>query len=145
VRILAVDHGELRIGIAVSDLSGTLARPLTIIEHKSRTSDVKRVLDLAREQGAQMIIVGESLDEQGQPNRAGKRARMFANALREATDAPVVMWDESLSSQDARRWRLLSGAPRKRRRERIDAIAAAVVLQSYLDSPRADNGKGSTQ
>jgi putative Holliday junction resolvase len=137
VRILGVDHGERRIGIAISDPTGTLARSLAIIEHESRAADVKRVLALAREHGAEEIVVGESLDEQGQPNLAGRRAGLFAEVLRASAGLRVVMWDESLSSQDARRIRIAGGASRKRRREHIDAAAAAVILQSYLDSQQA--------
>jgi putative holliday junction resolvase len=142
VRVLAVDHGERRLGIAISDPTGMLARPLLIFEHKSRAADVLRVLDLAREQQAQAIVVGESLDEQGQPNQAGRRARLFAEALRQSSMLIVVMWDESLSSQDARSWRIAGGAPRKRRRARIDAAAAAVMLQTYLDAQQTSTHGG---
>lgn len=134
MRTLAVDHGARRIGIAISDLTGTLARPLTIIDHISRAADAQRVLEVAREQQVELIVVGESLDEQGQPNPAGRSARRFADALTAAADIRVVMWDESLSSQDARDWRITSGASRKRRRARIDSAAAAVILQSFLDA-----------
>ena len=134
-------RSERRLGIAISDQTGMLARPLLIIEHKSRATDALRVLGLAWEQQAQMIVVGESLDEQGQPNQAGRRARLFAEALRQSSTLQVVMWDESLSSQDARTWRIAGGVSRKRRRARIDAAAAAVILQSYLDAQQT-SGQG---
>ena len=134
--LLAVDHGEKRLGLAVSDGTDTIARPLGIIEHVSRAADAQRVLALAASHGATMIVVGESTDEEGHPNLAGRRARRFAEALRDLTPLPVVMWDESLSSRDAMEWRMAGGASRKRRRARIDAAAAAVILQSYLDAQR---------
>ena len=137
MRVLAVDHGARRIGVAISDLTATLARPLTIIAHESRARDAERVLKLAREHQIQVIVVGESLDEQGEPNAAGRRARLFAEALRASAELRVVMWDESLSTQDARRLRIAGGASKKRRGARIDAAAAAVILQSYLESQQA--------
>jgi putative holliday junction resolvase len=140
VRILAVDHGERRIGIAISDATGTLARPLVIIEHESRAADAQRVLVIAKENDVQRIVVGESLNEAGQPNEAGRRARRFADALRMSIDCPVVMWDESLSTQDARLMRIAGGTSRKRRRAGIDAAAAAIILQSYLDSKQGRSG-----
>jgi putative pre-16S rRNA nuclease len=136
VRALGVDHGEKRIGIAISDETGTLAAPLTIIKHISRIEDARRVLDLAETHGAGVIVVGESTDESGLPNLAGVRATRFAELLKTTTQTPVIMWDESLSSQDARERRLAAGARRKKRRSPIDALAAAVMLQSYLDSAR---------
>jgi putative Holliday junction resolvase len=142
VRVLAVDHGERRIGIAISDAAGLLARPLAIIDHNSRATDAQRVLDLAREQEAQVIVVGESFDEQGLPNRAGRRAQRFAEALRRSTDLRVVMWDESLTSQDARSLRIAGGVSAKRRRAPIDDAAAALLLQSYLDSKEVKDGRG---
>lgn len=142
MRVLAVDHGERRIGIAVSDVTGTLARPLTIVQHQSREADARSVQDLARAQEADLIVVGESLDEEGRPNQAGRRAQLFAAALGASGEFRVEMWDESMSSQDARRLRLEGGASRKHRAHAIDAAAAAVILQSYLDAhkPAASPG-----
>lgn len=134
--LLAVDHGEKRLGLAVSDVTNTIARPLEIIEHVSRATDAQRVLAIAASHGVTMIVIGESTDEEGHPNLAGRRARRFGEALRDLTPLPVVLWDESLSSRDALEWRMAGGASRKRRRARIDAAAAAVILQSYLDAQR---------
>ena len=142
MRVMAVDHGERRIGLAISDLTGTLARPLAMIQHESGLADAHRVIALAQEHHINLIVVGESLDEQGEPNRAGRRARRFADALEASGNLRVVMWDESLSTQDARSWRIASGASRKRRAGRIDAAAAAVILQSYLDSKENRESQG---
>jgi putative Holliday junction resolvase len=134
MRALAIDHGEKRIGIAVSDQTGTLARPLAIIEHVARTVDAGRVVELAMANEAALIVIGQSTDEQGIPNPAGRRAARFADALRLQTDVPVVLWDESLSTQDARAARIAGGISRKRRAKHIDAVAASIILQSYLDA-----------
>jgi len=137
MRVLGVDHGEKRIGIAISDLTGTLARPLTTIEHASRIKDAAQVATLAHEHAVEMIVIGQSFDEEGHANPAGRRAERFAEALRAQTQLPIVLWDESLSTADARQFRFETGAPRKQRSGHMDEAAAAVILQSYLDENRA--------
>jgi putative Holliday junction resolvase len=132
-RILAVDHGEKRIGLAISDESRTIATPLGVLNHVSRAMDAARVAATARERDVVLIVIGQSLDEEGAPNAAGRSARRFADALRAQTDLPLVFWDESLTTQDARAARLAMGAPRKKRGGHLDDLAAAVLLQSYLD------------
>lgn len=134
MRILAVDHGEKRIGLALSDPTATIARPLRVIEHISRLMDAAQVATLAQENGVGLIVIGQSFDEEGQPNLAGRRAAKFAAALREQTSIPVVLWDESFSTQDARAARIELGVSRKKRSGHQDALAAVVILQSYLES-----------
>jgi putative Holliday junction resolvase len=140
MRVLAVDHGERRIGLAVSDPTGTLARPLTVLEHRSKVIDAARVSEAAAEQDAGLIVVGQSLDEEGRPNAAGRRAEGFAAALRSQTAIPIVLWDESMSTQDARAARLAAGVTRKGRGAAVDAEAAAVILQSYLGARSTSTG-----
>jgi putative holliday junction resolvase len=137
MRIMGVDHGEQRIGIAISDPTGTIAGPLSVIQHVSRAVDAAQVAALAAEQQAELIVVGQSFDEEGQANAAGRRAERFADALRTQTSLPIVLWDESLSTVDAREYRIQMGVPRKKRAGHLDDAAAAVILQSYLDSQRA--------
>jgi len=134
MRILAVDHGEKRIGLAISDPTGTIANPLTVIQHVSRTIDAAQVSALAAEHGAGAIVVGQSFDEDGQPNLAGRRAARFAEALREQTNLLVELWDESFSTQKARAARIQMGVSRKQRTGHLDQLAATVILQSYLDA-----------
>ena len=132
--ILAVDPGSKRIGLAVSDPSGSIANPLTVIEHVSRPLDAAAIAQIASDQKAKRIIVGQSLDEQGQPTLEGRRAARLAAALRSQTDLPVELWDESFSTQEARAARIAMGAPKSKRRGHMDALAATVILQSYLDA-----------
>ena len=106
MRILAVDHGEKRIGLALSDPTATIASPFKVIEHVSRLMDAAQVATLAQENEVGLIVVGQSFDEEGQPNLAGRRAAKFAATLREQTSTPVVLWDESFSTQDARAARI---------------------------------------
>jgi len=133
MRILAVDHGEKRIGIALSDESATIASPLKVIEHISRALDAAQVADLAAQYNAVLIVVGQSFDEEGMPNPAGRRAARFADELKNQTDIPIELWDESFSTQDARAARIELGVSRKNRAGHQDALAAAVILQSYLE------------
>ncbi|NCP88381.1 MAG: Holliday junction resolvase RuvX [Anaerolineae bacterium CG_4_9_14_3_um_filter_57_17] len=136
MKILAVDYGQKNIGLAVSDETETLARPLTILPHVSRPADCAVVLAQASVQAAAKIIVGVSYDESGAPNLAGRQALHFAEALREQTVLSVEMWDETLTTQDARAARLASGARRKNRAGHLDATAAAILLQDYLERLR---------
>jgi putative Holliday junction resolvase len=136
MRILGVDHGEKRIGLAISDPTGTIAGPLNVIQHVSRALDAAQVAALAAEHGAELIVVGQSFDEEGRPNAAGRSAERFAEALKAQTPLPIVMWDESMSTADARAFRLEMGASRKKRAGHMDEAAAAVILQSYLDAQR---------
>lgn len=134
MRILAVDPGSKHIGVAISDPSGVLARPLLVFEHVARLADAARVAELAREQGAGTILVGQSLDEDGRPTFEGRRSARFAEALKTQIDLPVVLWDEALTTDDARQLRRESGAPPRKRRGHLDDLAAAILLQSYLES-----------
>jgi putative pre-16S rRNA nuclease len=134
VRVLAVDHGKKRIGLALSDSTGTIASPLTVLQHSARLVDAAVVANLAVQNDVGLIVVGQSFDEEGRPNAAGRRAARFADSLRAQTQVAVVLWDESLSTQDARLARVQLGGSRKRRLGHLDELAAAVILQSYLDA-----------
>lgn len=134
MRILAVDHGEKRIGLALSDPTAAIASPLKVIEHISRPIDAAQVADLALQNGAGLIVVGQSFDEEGRPNLAGRRAARFAEALRSQTQIPVLLWDESFSTQDARTARLEMGVSRKNRGGHLDELAAVMILRSYLEA-----------
>jgi putative holliday junction resolvase len=134
MRILAVDHGEKRIGLALSDPTGTIASPLAVIKHVSRLMDAAQVANLAAEHGVGLIVIGQSFDEEGHPNLAGRRAAKFAQSLKEQSQIPVVLWDESFSTQDARAACIELGIPRKQRAGHRDALAAVVILQSYIES-----------
>lgn len=132
-RILAVDPGDQRIGLAVSDLSGTIANPLTVVKHISRQIDSATIVAIAVEQGAEWIVVGQALDSEGKIGPRARKAQRIAEAIQSQTDIPVVMWDESDSTRLARQARLDLGVSRKRRSGHLDELAAVVILQSYLD------------
>jgi putative Holliday junction resolvase len=134
MKILAVDPGEKRIGLAISDESGTIANPLYVIPHTSRVVDAAQVAERASSLDVQKIIVGQSFDDEGNPNRAGVMAARFADALRQQTSLPVELWDESFTTQDARSSRIALGVSRRKRSGHLDELAAAILLQSYLDA-----------
>lgn len=134
MRVLAVDPGEKNLGIALSDPTGTIANPLTVLRHTSRQVDAALIAALAQEHGAELIVVGQALDEEGRPTPQGRRAARLAAAIRAQTSLPVVLWDESLSTQEARAARLAMGAPRHKRRGHLDHLAATYILQTYLDA-----------
>lgn len=136
MRILAVDHGEKRIGLAISDPTATIASPLKVIRHVSRVIDAAQVAEMALQNDAGLIVVGQSYDEDGNPNPSGRRAGRFADELRSQTNIPVVLWDESHSTQIARAARIELGVSRKKRAGHQDEFAAVVILQSYLESKR---------
>ena len=96
MRILAVDHGEKHIGLAISDPTATIASPLKVIQHVSRLMDAAQVANLASKMTRSLIVIGQSFDEEGNPNLAGRRAAKFAQALKEQTQIPVILWDELL-------------------------------------------------
>ena len=134
MRILAVDPGTNRHGLALSDPTATLARPLAVIPHVSRPLDAAAIAQTAAEHHAGRIIVGQTFDLDGKPDLSGRRAARLAAAIRTQTDLPVELWDESSTTQDARSAKIELGPARKKRRGHLDDLAAAVILQSYLDA-----------
>lgn len=139
MRILAVDSGEKRIGLAISDPTGTLARPLKVIPHTNRQADAAEIVSLAEAEEAGLIIIGEATDVDGKPNFSGRKSRRLAAAVRRLTSIPVEMWDESYSTKDAQQTRIRLGQKKTTRGDHLDDKAAAIVLQSYLDAHKKDN------
>ena len=133
MRALGVDPGEANLGIAVSDESGLLARPLATFRHTSRAEDAGRIVAFAQQQAVGAIVLGYALDSDGRPGHQARHAEKLAQALRERTVLPVLLHDESFSSQEAADSLRAAGKTRRARREEIHAAAAAALLQSYLD------------
>ncbi len=137
-RILAIDPGEKRIGVAAADLRIRVAVPVTTID--AGADPVEAVAQLAREQDAQALVVGLALTLSGALGPQAQRAQALADALAGRLDIPVHTWDERLTSAEARRRLPRPGrraSVRKRRSKGdLDAMAAAIILQAYLDSER---------
>jgi len=134
MRILAVDPGSKRIGIAVSDSTASIAQPLVVIPHVSRLVDAAAVAELAVSHEVGLIIVGQSLDGEGKPTFEGRRSARFAEALQTQSKIPILLWDEAFTTRDARATRVSMGVTRRKRSGHLDSLAAAILLQSYLDS-----------
>lgn len=132
-RVLGVDPGDQRIGVAVSDPTGTIANPLRVIKHVARLLDAAQVAQIAAEQGAVKIVIGCPYDIDGESGPQARKSERFAEALRSQTDLPVVLWDESGSTQAARAARIAMGARRAKRAGHLDELAATYILQTYLD------------
>jgi len=134
MRIMAVDPGEKRIGLAISDPTGTIASPLTVLQHVSRPVDAATIADLANQNEVGLIIIGKSLDEEGMPTVQSRRSDRMALAIQEQCDIPITAWDESFSTQIARQARIEMGTKRQKRSGHLDELAATIILQSYLDN-----------
>ena len=137
MRALALDLGSRRIGVAVSDLTGTVASPLTVIQRsKSRRHDYERIAALVRVEEADVVVVGLPLSLSGAEGPAAKAARTEARALASVVDVPIETFDERLSTVTAERSLAEANVRGPARRQVIDKVAAAVFLQAYLDQRR---------
>ncbi len=135
-RILGVDLGSRRIGVAVSDPGGVIASPLATIERSGDAErDRRAIVSMAVEQEARTVVVGLPREMSGRLGPAAKAARAEVEALEVlASDIEFALMDERLTTVIADRSMIGAGAKRKERRQKIDQVAAAVILQSYLES-----------
>jgi putative Holliday junction resolvase len=136
-RTLGLDFGERRVGVAVSDPTGTLARPLVTIVRRSREEDFAAIGELVAEHGVGLVVVGQPLTLDGTEGPQARRVCRYAKALADHLPVPVASWDERYSTVTA--GEILRQNRKKRRpgtcaKGEVDAVAAAVILQSYLDS-----------
>ncbi len=132
MRYLALDLGDRRIGVAVSDSLGMLARPVEVFERRSRVADFEYIRTLIQHHKAEALVVGLPLNLNGTEGRQVAWVRDYTEALKDTLSVPIILWDERLSSEKA--IDILRQQGRNPRTEPIDAVAAAVILQSYLDS-----------
>ena len=139
-RILGLDFGDRRIGVALSDPLGCTAQPLTTLERASWKRDLGRLRDLVREHEVGRIVVGMPLGMDGGRNERVRLTEEFIDRLRSTTELPVDPWDERLTTVQAERILLLGDVSRARRRGAIDRLAAVIILQSYLDARACGSG-----
>jgi putative Holliday junction resolvase len=132
MKVLAIDPGEKRIGVAVSDPTGTLARPLRVVKHVARAKDARAVADIASEEAVALIVIGQALDSEGGIGPQARKSIRFADALRELTEIPIRLWDESGTTQAAIQSRVALGTSRKKRKGHLDDLAASILLQDFL-------------
>lgn len=134
MRVLGLDFGTERVGVAVSDELGIIAQPIEFIHWRPVVGFWKRLRALHRDFSCERILVGMPRNMDGSYGPAAEAVKQFIEQLRREMDVPIQAWDERLSSVQANRVLLEANVSRKKRKERIDKMAAAVILQSYLDS-----------
>lgn len=133
-RILALDLGKKRIGLALSDQLGITAQGLDTMERTGRRDDVEALRRLAVQHGVTLILIGDPLNMSGTPSRQGDYTRDFARELEYKTGLPVKFWDERWTSREAERVLRGSGIAHSERKPAIDRLSAVILLQSFLDS-----------
>lgn len=140
MRILALDHGTVRIGVAISDELGMLAHPLDFLPAEPPTEFLDRLKKLVQEREVALVLVGLPRNMDGSYGPAVRKVEEFVILLKETIPIPVRTWDERLTTLQAHRMLAESGKRSKERRGRVDSSAAAVLLQSYLDAQAANPG-----
>lgn len=134
MRILALDHGTVRIGVAVSDDLKMIAQPLEFIPAEPFANFLTRLKEIILAKEVEMILVGIPRNMDGSYGPAAEKAQQFILVLKEALTIPIKSWDERLTSVQANRFLIEAGIRREKRKTKVDQTAAAIMLQSYLDS-----------
>jgi putative Holliday junction resolvase len=134
MRVLALDHGTQRIGVAVSDPMKMIAQPLETIPAEPFGDFLKRLKELIHQQEVDLILIGMPRNMDGSYGESAQRVREFMAVLRDAVTVPLRTWDERLTSALAERFLREGNVRGRERREKVDKTAAAILLQSYLDS-----------
>ncbi len=135
--ILGLDYGEKRIGVALANGEGFLAIPMTVIERTGEKADLDKVLALTEEYGVEQIVVGLPRSLDGSIGRQAEEVLAFTTALSQHIKIPVDTWDERFSTVEAESLLLDAGMKREKRKGHRDAMAAAIILQGYLDNKKA--------
>jgi putative holliday junction resolvase len=134
MRVLAIDHGAKRIGLALSDELGMVALPLETFPAEPLSALLERLKELITEKQVELVLVGMPRNMDGSYGPAATKTQQFVTVLREAIDIPVQTWDERLTTMQANRLLIQADVRRDKRKQKVDKIAAAILLQSYLDS-----------
>ncbi|MBI4321653.1 MAG: Holliday junction resolvase RuvX [Chloroflexi bacterium] len=133
MRLLGLDVGDKRIGVAVSDPDLWLAQSLTVIQRVSSKRDFQAIADLVREYEVEKVIIGLPRTMAGEIGEQARKVQEFGRELEERSGMPVEFWDERLTTTGAQKLMIAAGVKRARRKQIIDAVAAALILQGYLD------------
>jgi putative Holliday junction resolvase len=133
MRILAIDFGMRRMGLAVSDALGMTAQGLPTLARTRVEDDLRKIQELAEEYSTERVIVGNPLGHGGGETTMSRQAAEFAEKLRRRVNCPVLLWDERLTSVEANRALRAAGLSLGKRRRAVDRVAASLLLQNYLD------------
>lgn len=134
MRVLALDHGSKRVGVALSDALGVIAQPVGYWDAEPFSGFLTRLKAFLTEKEVALILVGMPRNMDGSYGPAALKVQEFMGVLRTAITVPLQAWDERLTSVQANRLLIEGGVRRNQRKEKVDSLAAAVLLQSYLDS-----------
>lgn len=136
-RIMGIDYGVHRIGVALSDLLGCTAQPFEVVERVSIKKDIERLREIARSKEVELVVMGLPLNMDGTPGMLTDEVNGFAARIGEALKVPVELYDERLTTLQAERMLIEEGdVSREKRKQVRDKVAAALILQAYLDSKR---------
>jgi putative Holliday junction resolvase len=133
MRILAIDPGDKRIGLAITDPTGTIATPLQVLLHVSREQDAQTIKELATRNQVVLVVIGVALDEDGGDTPSSRKARRLGDTLASILDVKIIYEDEAGSTREARETALTAGFRQRERKGHLDQMAAAILLQRYLD------------
>jgi putative Holliday junction resolvase len=133
MRVLALDHGTKRIGVAVSDELKMIAQPLEYISAEPFADFLDRLKEIIREKEVELVVVGMPRNMDGSYGPAALKVEAFVAALKGAITTPIQTWDERLTSAQANRLLIQGGVRRDKRKQKVDKMAAAILLQSFLD------------
>lgn len=134
MKILGLDYGDRRIGVAVSDAFGWTAQGLTVIERRQPGGDIDQIAKLVTEHGIEEVVVGLPKNMNGSIGPRGELCMAFAEELKAVLQIPVHLWDERLTTVSAHRTLIEADVSRKKRKGVVDKMAASLILQNYLDS-----------
>jgi putative Holliday junction resolvase len=136
-RLMGLDVGDRRIGVAVSDPLGLTAQPVLTLVRSNRRQDLKSLMRLIRKYSCQELVVGNPLYMSGDQSPQAAKAQGFAQMLREQTGLPVHLWDERLTTTEAHRHLYTAGVAGSEHRAVVDQVAAVLILQGFLDKRRS--------
>lgn len=136
MKIMAVDYGDARTGLAACDRTEFLASPIGVIQEYNFDNTVKKVSYAVQEYAVQMVVVGHPLNMDGTAGERAQKCALFAEKLKELVDVPVVLWDERSTTVSAHQVLNETNTRGKKRKEVVDAVAATIILESYLNYRR---------
>lgn len=138
-RVLAIDPGDVWIGLAISDETRRLSRALTVLKHESRAQDAQTIVRLAEENGVGLIVIGITYDDEGEPTPQGRKSLRLGEAIRAVKEIDLRYWDESFTTNEAVALPRPRRSPKSRQAHR-DEIAARILLDDFLEHGLGNNG-----
>jgi putative Holliday junction resolvase len=142
MKVVGLDIGEKRIGVAVSDELGCTAQGLQVLERKGLDADLESLKALLTDEKASAVVVGLPKNMDGSLGQGAQRVLSFVNYLESTVSVPVILWDERWTTAEATRVLLEADLTRRKRRKVVDKVAAALILQGFLDSQSRHEGEG---